>query len=102
MKKFIKEILNGDYVGYVYRQTNLKNGMKYIGAHKGYVDDSYFGRYTGSSKYFLEAVEEFGRNNFELEILELVYEDEKNIWRAENFWLEKFDVANNPEYYNPH
>jgi hypothetical protein len=38
-------------IGFVYLWTNTENGMKYIGSHKGDVNDSYI----GSGVYFRRA-----------------------------------------------
>jgi len=50
--------------GYVYKWTNLVNGMMYIGKHNGSDPD-----YIGSGVDFLLAVKEFGIENFFREIL---------------------------------
>ena len=50
---------------HVYQTTNLLNGNRYIGYHKGELDDSYL----GSGTVFLQAVEKYGKENFQKVIL---------------------------------
>jgi hypothetical protein len=78
-------------IGFVYLWTNTENGMKYIGSHKGDVNDSYI----GSGVYFRRA---YNKNpkNFERQIL-YVGEDFLDV---EDSLLNKYDVANNNDYYN--
>ena len=63
-----------NYSGFIYEWTNKLDGMKYIGSHKGTIDDGY----TGSGKRFENARNKYGIENFERTILEYV-EKEENI-----------------------
>lgn len=50
---------------YIYMTTNLINGKKYIGQHKGKVNDSYLGSGTTITK----AIQKYGKENFKKDIL---------------------------------
>ena len=51
-------------VGYVYKWTNLVNGMMYIGSHKGHRPG-----YTASGTRIKRAFKKYGMENFQREIL---------------------------------
>ena len=53
--------------GYVYKTTNLINGMIYIGQHKGEVFDT---ESFGSGLLIREAFSKYGIDNFKCEVLE--------------------------------
>lgn len=62
---------------YVYITTNLINGKYYIGKHKGEVDD----KYLGSGIILKQAIEKYGRVNFEKEVIVICStEEEVNTW----------------------
>jgi hypothetical protein len=71
--------------------------MKYIGSHIGDIDDGYI----GSGKYFINSYKK-NPNIFLREILEIIEgEDIKNrIKDLEEYYLSKYEVSNNPLYYN--
>jgi group I intron endonuclease len=77
--------------GFVYVWTNSKNNKKYIGSHKGSVDDGYI----GSGKYFKRAYK-LNPNNFSREIL-YIGDDYVEI---EDLILKTLDVKSNKKYYN--
>lgn len=83
------------YAGFIYEWTNKLDGMKYIGSHKGTIDDGY----TGSGKRFENAKKKYGIENFERAILEYV-EFPTDILLKEQYYLDKFDCAKNKRYYN--
>jgi hypothetical protein len=62
---------------YIYITTNLINGKYYIGKHKGEVDD----KYLGSGIILKQAIEKYGRVNFEKEVIVICStEEEVNTW----------------------
>jgi group I intron endonuclease len=65
----------------------------YIGSHKGTTDDGYI----GSGKYFNHAVQKYGIENFQREILEEVID---NLHSREQYYIDEVDAANNNLYYN--
>jgi len=83
------------YAGFIYEWTNKLNGMKYIGSHKGTIDDGY----TGSGKRFENAKKKYGIENFERVILEYV-EVPADILLKEQYYLDKFGCAKSKKYYN--
>ena len=77
--------------GFVYEWTNTKNGMKYIGSHKGTIDDGYI----GSGVYFLRSYNK-EPNIF---VRTIIYTG-SNFRQVEEDILMELDVKNNPLYYN--
>lgn len=83
------------YLGFVYEWTNKLNGMKYLGSHKGTIDDGYI----GSGRRFENAKNKYGIENFERAIIEYI-EQEEDILLREQYYLDKFNCSKNPVYYN--
>jgi len=81
-------------VSYIYLTTNTINGKQYIGKHVGSTND----RYIGSGALLNKAIQKYGKANFKKEILEIT--DRELLQERENFWLRKYDAANNPNFYN--
>lgn len=83
--------------GFIYEWTNKRNGKKYIGSHIGELEDNYI----GSGKYFKNAYNK-EPHNFERKILQQI--ESKNIKEdikyLENKFLNDFNVASDPNYYN--
>lgn len=77
---------------HIYRRKILFTGKFYIGKHKG--GDKY---YKGSGKDWKIDLKLY--KEYESEILEYV-DDILELNKREIYWLEKFDAANNPLYYN--
>jgi hypothetical protein len=83
------------YAGFIYEWTNKVNGMKYLGSHKGRIDDGY----TGSGKRFLNAARKYGIEIFQREIIEYVA-DESLIFTREQYYLDERKCAKSRKYYN--
>jgi len=78
----------------IYQTTNLKTNIKYIGKDKNNNP-----KYLGSGTDLKNAIKEYGRDNFEKIILEYCLNIEELI-QKESYWLQKYDVENNPNFYN--
>lgn len=84
-----------NYIGFIYMWTNNINSKKYVGSHKGKIDDGY----VGSGKAFKKAVKKYGLNNFSRQILEFVY-DENDLLKIEQKYLSLYNCAESTEFYN--
>lgn len=82
--------------GYIYKTTNMDNGMIYIGQHKGTTFDP---NYYGSGVRFRHALEKYGRDRFEREILEWC-DNLEHLNEAEIKWIEHFQARNPRIGYN--
>jgi group I intron endonuclease len=78
----------------IYKTTNLINGKQYIGK-----DTKNNSKYLGSGTFLKKAIKKYGRENFKKEILEYC-NDENHLLQREEYWLKKFNVASNVNYYN--
>ena len=78
----------------IYQTTNLKTNIKYIGK-----DTQNNPKYLGSGTDLKKAIKEYGRDNFKKIILEHCSNIEELI-QKESYWLQKYDVENNPNFYN--
>lgn len=84
-------------IGFVYVWTNLINGKRYVGSHEGTESDGY----VGSGKYFNNAVNKYGIENFQREIIESSdYSTRKELFGREQYWLDKFNAAKDLMWYN--
>lgn len=79
---------------YIYLTTNLINGKKYIGQHYGDIDD----KYLGSGVAFVRALNKYGKENFQKEILEITTKDKVN--EREQYYIELHNAFLSDEYYN--
>ena len=85
-------------IGYVYETTCLIDGRKYIGQHKWpklSIDQSYY----GSGTHLLNAIEKYGKENFNCRILAWAM-DAADLDRLEELYLHEVDAKNNPMYFN--
>lgn len=85
-----------DYIGFVYVWTNKLNGKKYVGLHMGKVDDGYI----GSGKLFKSAVEKYGIENFDRQILYFEYETEETLYQKEFDIINEFNAVKDRTFYN--
>lgn len=81
--------------GFIYEWTNELNGKKYIGSHKGDINDNYL----GSGVAFNRAIKKYGIDNFTRKILEFV-ENDREILEKEQYYLDLVNAAKNKNYYN--
>jgi group I intron endonuclease len=80
----------------IYKTTNLVNGKQYIGK-----DGHNNPNYIGSGSILKKAIKKYGRDNFKKEIIE-VCDSKEHLLIREKYWLDYYDVANNPMFYNLH
>lgn len=82
--------------GYIYKTTNLINGKIYIGQHKKSFFDP---KYKGSGKIFQEALKKYGKENFEVIMLE-AFDTFEELNAAEIRYIKMFDARNSDLGYN--
>lgn len=78
----------------IYEITNLINGKKYIGK-----DLNNNPNYLGSGKLITRAIEKYGKENFQKEILEYC-ESYEHMCKQEIVWIDKFNAICSDQYYN--
>lgn len=82
--------------GFIYKTTNKANGKAYIGMCSS---KSRFKDYLGSGILLRQAIEKYGRENFNREVLEECDNDEQ-LRIAEEKWINHFDAVNSSNFYN--
>lgn len=84
-------------VGYIYRTTNKINGKKYIGRHEATEFEP--NKYIGSGTILLKAIDKYGKENFECELIESC-ETVQELAEREKYWINFYDATHDPNYYN--
>lgn len=84
-------------MNYIYMTINLINGKKYIGKHKGELNDSYL----GSGILLLRAIKKYGKENFKKEILYISKDEKENSIKEKEF-IKKYNAVNREDFYNIH
>jgi len=82
---------------HIYRRQIIATGKYYVGKHNGNNE-----KYKGSGREYLKDYKKYVKNpeiDLKEEILEYV-EDISKLNEREIYWLEYFDAANNPLFYN--
>ena len=82
--------------GYIYKTTNLINGMIYIGQKKS---SKFLNYYKGSGKYLKRAFNVYGKNNFKTEIIEEI-EDQNKMDEREKYWISYYKATDKNIGYN--
>lgn len=82
--------------GFIYITTNKINGRKYIGQKKYNKD---WTTYLGSGTILKRAIDKYGAENFEREIIEKC-SSRKILDDREVYWIEFYDAVNSDMFYN--
>jgi group I intron endonuclease len=86
-------------IGFIYLTTNLINGKIYIGQHLFLKKKRLNAYYLGSGRYFKNAVERYGRDNFKRKILRVCFtQKELNVW--EYVYIKKYHSQDKNIGYN--
>lgn len=81
---------------FIYRTTNLINGKSYIGQHTTVnLNDGYL----GSGTVLKKAIEKYGKENFDREIL-CYASSEKELNELEKLYIDSYNAVENEDYYN--
>lgn len=73
----------------IYLITNLINGKRYVGKTvKSYTERFREHCYAGSHTYISEAIHRYGEQNFELQLIDQVPDEEWRYW--ESYYIDKF------------
>jgi group I intron endonuclease len=83
-------------IGYIYKTTNLINGKIYIGQH---LREEFDKKYYGSGKLIQFALKKYGKNNFNVEIIEWLDSIEK-LNDAEVKFISAYNSINKKIGYN--
>lgn len=83
--------------GYIYKTTNLVNGLIYVGQHKATKFEP--NRYIGSGNNIRAAIKEFGKENFKCEFLDAA-ETLEELNSKEEYWVDKLQSRNPTIGYN--
>lgn len=76
--------------GYIYKTTNTKNGMIYIGQKKSSCFLS--NKYLGSGKRLWEAIRKYGEDCFTVELIEEIASKE-DMDKREIYWIEQYNAT---------
>lgn len=83
--------------GYIYETTNLINGKKYIGKHKS---ERFDNSYLGSGVTFRKALNKYGKENFNVKIIEIIETNQYDLDLREMYWIKHFNATTSRNYYN--
>ncbi len=85
----------GLYEAYLYQYTNQETNQKYVGIHKGSVDDEY--KHSSTNKEFQKV---FSDSKSKLKYEVLYFGDYTEMKNIEHRILKQVDARNSDEYYN--
>lgn len=85
--------------GYVYISHNKITDMYYIGCKKS---DKFLPNYFGSGRYLVEAVKKYGKENFEVKLIEWVrdFNDIRDLHQVEAYWVNYYNASISDKFYN--
>jgi group I intron endonuclease len=84
---------------FVYLTTNLINGKQYVGDHSCQEINKKSKNYVGSGKYFLNALNDHGRENFKNEILEY-FPTKQEAFNAQEKYIKEYKTHVSEGGYN--
>lgn len=83
--------------GYIYMTTNILNNKKYIGCKKS---NKFLGnKYLGSGTLIRKAISKYGKENFEVKLLEECNSFEE-LADKEIYWISYYNAVNDNSFYN--
>jgi len=80
---------------FIYMTTNMIDGKRYIGQHKGYEYDGYL----GSGVRIVNAIKKYGKENFKREII-CYCNTQEELDEQEIYWIKYYDAARREDFYN--
>lgn len=84
-------------IGYIYLTTNTKTGLIYVGQKRS---TTFLGdKYLGSGKLLVQAVKEFGRESFVVQLIEEI-EDDSKLAEREVYWIDHYCSTDRSIGYN--
>lgn len=84
--------------GYIYLTTNKINNKQYIGK-KVFDKYAHWCNYLGSGVVLKKAIEKYGNNNFDVQIIEYCF-NEQDACQKERYWIEKYNAVYSDNFYN--
>lgn len=81
-------------MGCIYLYTNKINGMQYIGQTTRDIKTRHWQHLSQKETYFDRALQKYGKDNFELTILEDNIFDVDELNKKEEYYIEKYDTFN--------
>lgn len=83
--------------GYIYKTTNLVNGMIYIGRHMAEAFEPE--KYIGSGTVLKRAINKYGVENFKCELIETA-DTKEDLNKKERYWIAKYRKESPELLYN--
>lgn len=93
-------LFKGIMFGYIYLTINKLNGKKYIGQKTSSVFLKE--EYLGSGKLLSKAIDKYGKENFEVILLEEVEASKSELNEREIYWIKILNAVESDEFYNLH
>jgi len=97
-EEIVKEVEILDPYGFIYITTNMINGKKYIG-QSTFNKNKKWKVYLGSGKILAQAINKYGKENFNKEIVAITYSQEDSN-KLEIEFIENHNAVQSHDYYN--
>ncbi|NFO41112.1 hypothetical protein FDB42_13610 [Clostridium botulinum] len=82
--------------GFIYITTNMINGKRYIGQRRFYKN---WEEYLGSGKLIIRAINKYGKENFERDVVAIAYSKEE-LDKLEIDFIKNYDATKSNNFYN--